>query len=277
MRVPNRPGYSPPVVEFELRGGRSDTLSVRELDIPLLCQDDFENANRYLSMILNVRRGDPQAAGDLSVTMQTHPWYLGGELEKLQATESRFVVPSTSCETHSERSISQKGFILLKLSQLGYPVPDFVVLTADAYGDRAEHLEEHLAEAIGQLEILTMQTLGDAQAPLVFAIRCATAHYIPGVMDTFLNVGVTEKTLPSLEKIYGSVAARRMFLNNLRNLCNSLDLEDYAAAVSAVKSDLPSEEIVRLTDELSEIIRKTDRKLHRGFLLSSRVFCETGL
>ena len=47
------------------------------------------------------------------------------------------------------------------------------------------------------------RTLGDAKSPLVFAIRCATGHYIPGVMDTYLNVGVTEKTLPGLGKMYG--------------------------------------------------------------------------
>ncbi len=260
-QVPNRPGYSPPVVEFELHGGASANLSVREIDVPLLCQDDFESANRYLAMILNARRGDPKAAKDLSFAAQEHPWYFGGGLEKLQTTESRFIVPSTSCETHSERSISQKGFILLKLTQLGYPVPDFVVLTSDAYEDREQHLEEYLADAIGQLEVLTMQGLGDAKDPLVFAIRCATAHYIPGVMDTYLNVGVTESTLPCLEKIYGSVVARKMFLNNLRNLCNSLDVEDYAAIVSAVKSDLPPDEIGRLIDELSEIVRKTDCRL----------------
>src|ERR1039457_2697112 len=61
-RLPNRPGYSPPAVEFELHGGPPGSLSVREIDIPLLCQDDFESANRYLAMILNARRGDPEAA-----------------------------------------------------------------------------------------------------------------------------------------------------------------------------------------------------------------------
>lgn len=259
--VPNRPGYSPPVVEFEHHGGTTGSISVRESDIPLLCQDDFENANRHLWLILNARRGDPKAAKDLSSAAQKHPWHLVGGSERLQPTESRFVVPSTSCETHSERDISQKGFILLKLSQLGYPVPDFVVLTSEAYADHAQHLEDHLSEAIEQLEFLTMQNLGDSRDPLVFAIRCATAHYIPGVMDTYLNVGVTESTLPRLEEIYGSVVTRKMFLNNLRNLCNSLDSEDSAAVIGAVKSDLPPDEVEQLVDQLSEIIRKTDRRL----------------
>ncbi len=267
------PGYSPPVVEFELDGGSTSSIVVSEIDIPFLCDDDIEKAKGYLSLILNARRGDPKAVKDLALAAEHS--FRG--LEEPQPTESSFVVPSTSDQPHSEQEISQKGFILLKLSQLGYPVPDFVVLTSCAYADRVQRLEEHVSEAIKQLEILTMQGLGDCKSPLVFAIRCATAHYIPGVMDTYLNVGVTESTLPCLEKMYGSVAAHKMFLNNLRNLCRSLHRDEYAAIVGAVKSDLAPEEIVGLMEQLSEIIRKTDRRLLEDPLLSGHLLRTTGL
>ena len=256
--VPSGPGYSPPMVEFELHGGPTSSIVVSEIDIPFLCDDDIQKAKGYLSLILNASRDDPKAVKAFALAAQEHSF---GGLEQAQPSESSFVIPSTSCQTHSEQDISQKGFILLKLSQLGYPVPDFVVLTSCAYADRAQRLEEHVSEAIKQLEILTMQGLGDCRSPLVFAIRCATAHYIPGVMDTYLNVGVTESTLPCLEKMYGSVGAHKMFLNNLRNLCRSLHRDEHAAIVGAVKSDLAPEEVVGLTEQLSEIIRKTDRRL----------------
>ena len=237
---PIGPGYSPPVVEFELYGGSTSSIVVSEIDIPSMCDDDIEKAKAYLALILNAHRGDTDAAKCLSSAAQEH---LLGVLGQFQPSESDFVVPSTSCQTHSEQDISQKGFILLKLSQSGYPVPDFVVLSSRAYTDRTQRLEEHISDAVKQLEILTMQGLGDCRSPLVLAIRCATAHYIPGVMDTYLNVGVTEGTLPSLEKMYGSVGAHKMFLNNLRNLCRSLHRDEYAAIVGAVKPDLPPEEI----------------------------------
>src|ERR1700758_671478 len=256
--VPNSPGYSPPVVEFELLGGTTSSIVVGESDIPFLCDDDIEKAKLHLSLILNARQGDPQAAKDLTSAAQQH---LLAETQRVQPAESNFVVPSSSCQTHSEQDISQKGFILLKLSQLGYPVPDFVVLTSHAYSDRAQRLEEHVSDALKQLEILTMQTLGDGKSPLVFAIRCATPYYIPGVMDTYLNVGVTESTLPCLEQMYGSLPAHKMFLNNLRNLCHFLYPDKYAAIVGAVKSDLPPAEVVRLTEQLCGVIRKNDKAL----------------
>lgn len=256
--VAKHPGYSPPVVDFDLHGGTTGTIVVSESDIPLLCGDDVENAKRHLSLILEARQGDPGAAKELSSAAQAYP--LVGT-ERSQPSESDFVVPCTSCQPHPAQAISQKASILLKLCQLGYPVPDFVVLTAQAYADRTEHLEQHLADALKQLEIVTMQNLGDCQNPLVFAIRCATSHYIPGVMDTYLNVGVTEKTLPCLAKMYGPVAAHKMFLNNLRNLCHFLDRDEPTALVAAVKSGLSPDEVDRLVEQLSAILRKTDRRL----------------
>jgi phosphohistidine swiveling domain-containing protein len=258
QHVSNCPGYSPPVVEFELDDGARGSIVISDADIPALCNQDIDTAKRHLSLILNARQGDPDAVRQLSSADQE--FSLRG-LEPVQPSESRFVVPSTSCEAHSEQDISQKGFILLKLSQLGYPVPDFTVLTAQAYAERDTHLEKHLEEAIQQLEILTMQSLDDSKAPLVFAMRCATAHYIPGLLNTYLNVGVTESSLPCLEKMYGAVAAHKMFLNNLRNLCRCLGRDEYAAVAGSVRSDLPHAEVLRLTDRLCGIIGKTDRRL----------------
>src|ERR1039458_5460574 len=139
---PQLPGYSPPVVEFEtaeLPGGATGSIVVRDIDLPLLCQDDFEKAKEHLALILSAQRGDPKAAQDLSGAVQEHLRHLAGTTPRQQPAESRFIVPSTSCEAHSEQAISHKGSILLKLSQLGYPVPDFAILTAQAYARSEEH------------------------------------------------------------------------------------------------------------------------------------------
>ena len=255
---PNQTGYSPPAVDFELQEGTTSSVVVSESDIPLLYDDDIEKAKRYLFWIIEARRGDPQAATELRSAAQEYSFE---EAKRAQPSESRFVVPCTSCQTHSQQAISQKAFTLLKLCQLGYPVPEFVVLTAQAYEDRDHNFDRHLADALTQLETVTMQDLGYGKTPLVFAIRCATGHYIPGVMDTYLNVGVTEKSLPALEMMYGRVPARKMFLNNLRNLCRLLDRDRYASIVNAVRTDLPAEEVDRFVEQLTGILAKTDRKL----------------
>ena len=255
--VPNYPGYSPPVVDFELHTGEAGSIVVSESDVPLLYNDDTEKAKSYLSLILDARQGDVKARAEVDCARQQHAM---GDTSPILPPESSYVVPFTSSESHSEMNISQKAFTLLRLSQLGYPVPEFVVLTAKAYENQNGELEKHLSDAIKALEILTTQDLG-GKDPLVFAVRCATSRYIPGVMDTYLNVGVSDRTLPRLEAIYGSVPARKMFLNNLRNLCHLLNPERYAGLLSAVRPNLTPEETDVLVEQLSEILRKTDKNL----------------
>lgn len=253
-----RPGCSPAVVDLELQDGSRSSLVVSESDIPFLCNDDFPQAKRYLSWIIEARSGEPKAARELSARALDH---LPAVTPRMEPVESSFVVPCTSCEPHSEQTISQKASTLLKLCRLGYPVPEFVVLTSAAYRDGDQHLEKHLAEAIEQLEVIMMQNLGDAHNPLVFAVRCATTYYIPGVMDTYLNVGVTETSLAPLEKIYGALPARKMFLNNLRNLCRLLSHDEQLSFVGAARPDLAPADIDGLITQFSQIIAKTDPKL----------------
>ncbi len=254
----NYPGYSPPVVDFQLQGGETDSVVVSESDIPLLCDDDSENAKTHLALILQARQGNSGAASLLRTALEE---FSSGIDCAVPPLESSFTVPCNSSEQHSEQLISQKAFTLLKLAQLGYPVPEFVVLTADVYEDRHSNLEQHLADGIQALETLTGEKFGGDENPLVFAMRCATGHYIPGVMDTYLNIGVTENTLQSLELKYGTVPGRKMFLNNLRNLCRQLDLDGTAETVSAVRADLAADETDRLIEQLSGILRKSERRL----------------
>lgn len=256
--VPDFPGYFPPVVDFELQSGETGSIAVGESDIPLLYRENTEEAKRHLSLILDARQKDSKAAAEL---LSAREEYSRGTRSSAHPTESSFVVPFTSSAPHSDKDISQKASTLLKLSRLGYPVPEFVVLTAQAYEDRFQNLEKHLVDAIRALEILTTENFGYGKNPLVLAVRCATGQYIPGVMDTYLNVGIADHTLPCLEARYGTLPARKMFLNNLRNLCRFLDSDRYADVVSSVRHDLSSDETDRLVDRLSKILKEADRKL----------------
>lgn len=253
------PGYAAAVVELE-RDHTPETVDVRDIDLPLLCQADVECAKQHLSLILRARRGDPAADRSLLSAVEAYQWQITSGLQGLEPAESRFVVPSSSREQHSEAAVSHKGSTLLTLSQLGYPVPDFAILTAEAFTDRDSHLETHVANAVRQLEILTLRHLG-GEAPLVIALRCAMPNYLPGVMRTYLNVGVTERVMPGLRATYGRLAADRMFLNTLRNICVSIAPEHHTDIVEAVAPGLSPDEIAGLIDRLSETVARRDRRL----------------
>jgi hypothetical protein len=70
---------------------------------------------------------------------------------------------------------------------------------------------------------MTGEKLGDPDQALIFAMRSATPYYIPGLMPTYLNVGVTKLCIRSLELRYGRSVANKIYLNNLQSICQILD------------------------------------------------------
>ncbi len=123
----------------------------------------------------------------------------------------------------TDEAISYKGHMLLDLTRNCYPVPDFVILTAKSF-NYPEHLPELLQKAIHDLEIMTNCRLGDIRNPLVFAIRCAMPQYIPGLMPTLLNIGVTRLAYKALKANFDPTMANRVYLSTLHSICEMLDL-----------------------------------------------------
>ncbi len=123
-----------------------------------------------------------------------------------------------------DEAISYKGHVLLDLTRNCYPVPDFCILTAKSFM-HPEHLEKSLHKAIHNLEIMTNCRLGDRRTPLVFAIRCAMPQYIPGLMPTLLNIGVTRTAYKALKSSFVPSMANRVYLSTLHTLCEMLEQE----------------------------------------------------
>lgn len=258
------PGYSPPIAEYRAGDGAdggSEKIAIRDIDLPLLCQPDLEQACKHMGMILRAREGDPEARKKLETLTSRNVRELRQKLDTAGLVENRFAVPSSSDESYPASRVSHKGVTLLSLSRLGYPVPDFVILTAETYTGWETGWEDYLGTAIGNLERLTGQKLGTSDDPLIFAIRCAMPEYIPGVMPTYLNVGVTEGILPALEEKYGAAVARRIYLNNLKNLFESQDRAAYETLRDEINRARALDEVNALIDRMSTLVRKRDRGL----------------
>ena len=72
---------------------------------------------------------------------------------------------------------------------------------------------------------MTSYKLGSNQNPLVFAIRCAMPQYIPGLMPTLLNIGVTRTAYEALRNMYADAMANRVYLSTLRSIGEMLSIE----------------------------------------------------
>jgi len=63
-----------------------------------------------------------------------------------------------------------------------------------------KELKEQVLKALQSVEKILGKKFGDAENPLLFSVRSGARKSMPGMMETVLNVGLTEKTIPGLIK-----------------------------------------------------------------------------
>ncbi len=98
-----------------------------------------------------------------------------------------------------------KGANLAEMAKLGLPVPPgFTISTAvcTAYYELEREYPSTLAgqvdKALEQLERETGKSFGDVENPLLVSVRSGARASMPGMMDTVLNLGLSETTVQGL-------------------------------------------------------------------------------
>ncbi|MCX5701799.1 MAG: pyruvate, phosphate dikinase, partial [Candidatus Omnitrophica bacterium] len=88
---------------------------------------------------------------------------------------------------------------------LRLPVPPGFTITTEVctyyYKNRKAYpkgLKEEAQKALKKLEVLMGREFGNQNNPLLVSVRSGARRSMPGMMETILNVGLTEKTIPGL-------------------------------------------------------------------------------
>jgi pyruvate, orthophosphate dikinase len=103
--------------------------------------------------------------------------------------------------------IGNKAWSLGRMSALGLNVPPAFVVTTHACREyladesTLSGIEDEIAAGIAWLEARTGRTFGGGPAPLLVSVRSGAAISMPGMMDTVLNVGITNATEPLLARL----------------------------------------------------------------------------
>ncbi len=167
--------------------------------------------------------------------------------------ESDELITTLTTGDFTDEEISYKGRMLMDLTRNSYPVPDFCIITAKAF-NQPEHLPELLEDTISNLEIMTKCTLGDSHNPLVFAIRCAMPQYIPGLMPTLLNIGVTRVAFEALKLTHAPAMANRVYLSTLHTIAEMLGIEHkYQRADISLSTEAQESRIKELEERISAV------------------------
>ncbi len=117
-----------------------------------------------------------------------------------------------------------KGANLAEMTSIGLPVPPGFTITTETcaeYNDAGGKLLDMLMDEVHQnmalLEQETGKRFGSEDDPLLVSVRSGAAVSMPGMMDTVLNLGLTDAAVEGLAK---RSANRRFALDAFRRLIN---------------------------------------------------------
>ncbi|MFO7963493.1 MAG: PEP/pyruvate-binding domain-containing protein [Desulfobacterales bacterium] len=95
--------------------------------------------------------------------------------------------------------LGNKGLNLVKLNDFGLPIPPGFIITTEifrcrdiieSYRPAEQNFREQILREILRLEEKTRKRFGSTEKPLLFSVRSGSSISQPGMMDTFLDVGM---------------------------------------------------------------------------------------
>ncbi|HYA40561.1 MAG TPA: PEP/pyruvate-binding domain-containing protein [Syntrophobacteraceae bacterium] len=110
-------------------------------------------------------------------------------------------------ETLDSIYMGNKAHKLADLHSMGIRVPPGFVITTeyfrcrpviDGFWQSREDFEQRVLEMVAQVEVETGRKFGYPGNPLLFSVRSGSAVSMPGMMNTFLNVGINEEIVKGL-------------------------------------------------------------------------------
>ena len=175
-----------------------------------------------------------------------------------------------------------KGANLAEMASLKLPVPPGFTISTQVCNYFYDHgnkypkgLAEGVKKSVARVEKALGRKFGDSQKPLLFSVRSGARVSMPGMMDTVLNLGLTDETVKGLVEDSGN---ERFAWDSYRRFCQMygdvvlklkpenkndpdpfeelLDHKKEAARGVTEDTDLKTEDLRELVQEFRELIRK---------------------
>ncbi|GAA2524080.1 pyruvate, phosphate dikinase [Streptomyces sp. NPDC000678] len=121
----------------------------------------------------------------------------------------KFVYDFTEGNKDLKDLLGGKGANLAEMTNLGLPVPPGFTITTEACkvylesGEEPAALRDEVSAHLAALEEKMGKKLGQADNPLLVSVRSGAKFSMPGMMDTVLNIGLSDKSVQGLAEQAG--------------------------------------------------------------------------
>jgi pyruvate,orthophosphate dikinase len=186
----------------------------------------------------------------------------------------KFVYDFTEGNKDLKDLLGGKGANLAEMTNLGLPVPPGFTITTDACryylndGTTPDGLDAEVSSHLQSLEEKMGRRLGDPADPLLVSVRSGAKFSMPGMMETVLNIGLSDESVHGLARQAGN---ERFAWDSYRRLIQmfgktvlDIDGEHFEHAIDSAKkakgvatdTELDAEDLLALTKTYKEIVRE---------------------
>jgi pyruvate,orthophosphate dikinase len=183
----------------------------------------------------------------------------------------------TRCEGSGDMKsiLGGKGANLAEMVSIGLPVPPGFTITTDtcaAYyrnGKRLPHgLMNEVHKNIALIEKETGKKFGDNSNPLLVSVRSGAAVSMPGMMDTILNLGLTDASVVGLANSTGNTRfaydSYRRLINMFGDVVMGVDHHHFEEAFNRIKqkykvkhdAEVPEQGMIELCDAYKAVYQR---------------------
>ncbi len=172
-----------------------------------------------------------------------------------------------------------KGANLSEMKKLGVPVPAGFTITTEMCNEyykngkkNSDELLADLKEYTKKLEAETGKTFGSDSDPLLVSVRSGARVSMPGMMDTILNLGLTETAVKGMVEKTGNPKfvydIYRRFIQMFAEVVQGVEFDLFEAVIDGVKKkhgykgdlDLTADDWKFVSEEFLKIVAKETGK-----------------
>ena len=161
-----------------------------------------------------------------------------------------------------------KGANLAEMTNLGLPIPPGFTVTTEACTDYYNHgrsiseeIQTQIFDALALLEEKLGKKFGDTENPLLVSVRSGARASMPGMMDTILNLGLTDISVEGFAKRTGNPRfaydSYRRFIQMFSDVVMEVPKSLFERVIDEIKEDRKVYFDTELTaEDLKEVIRR---------------------
>lgn len=168
-----------------------------------------------------------------------------------------------------------KGANLAEMTNLGLPIPPGFTVTTEACTDYynngktiSEEIRKQIFDALAILEEQQGKKFGDVENPLLVSVRSGARASMPGMMDTILNLGLTDISVEGFAKRTGNPRfaydSYRRFIQMFSDVVMEIPKAFFERVLDEIKEGKGVHFDTELTaDDLKEVIVRF-KKIYRN-------------